>query len=193
MSVNELSKKEQRKEAKQKIAVLTSEEKANKSRKVFLSILDCSLIKNDKLLFCYISTADEVSTEAIIDNAEEGDIKIAVPCVYGDKMYPIKYFGKEALIQNKYGIYEPKFDDAKIATIEAAVVLVPLLGFDENMNRLGHGKGFYDRFFAENPNCTKIGLAFEEQKFDKVIHDRFDVQMDYIVTDKNIYEAKKKI
>ena len=193
MSVNELSKKEQRKEAKQRIAILTSEEKANKSRKVFLSILDCGFIKNDKLLFCYISTADEVSTEAIIDTAEEGDIKIAVPCVYGDKMYPIKYFGKEALIQNKYGIYEPKFDDAKIATIEDAVVLVPLLGFDENMNRLGHGKGFYDRFFAENPNCTKIGLAFEEQKFDKVIHDRFDVQMDYIVTDKNIYEAKKKI
>ena len=64
MSVNELSKKEQRKEAKQKIAILTLEEKANKSRKVFLSILDCGLIKNDKLLFCYISTADEVSTEA---------------------------------------------------------------------------------------------------------------------------------
>ena len=193
MSVNELSKKEQRKEAKQKIAILTSEEKANKSRKVFLSILDCGLIKNDKLLFCYISTADEVSTEAIIDNAEERDIKIAVPCVYGDKMYPIKYFGKETLTQNKYGIYEPKFDDAKIAIFEDAVVLVPLLGFDENMNRLGHGKGFYDRFFAENPNCTKIGLGFEEQKFDKVIHDRFDVQMDYVVTDKNIYEAKKKI
>ena len=193
MSVSELSKKEQRKEAKQRIAILTSEEKAEKSHKVFLSLLDCDLIKNDKLLFCYISTADEVSTEAIIDNAEERDIKIAVPCVYGDKMYPIKYFGKEALIQNKYGIYEPKFDDAKIAIFEDAVVLVPLLGFDENMNRLGHGKGFYDRFFAENPNCTKIGLAFEEQKFDKVIHDRFDVQMDYVVTDKNIYEAKKKI
>lgn len=193
MSVNELSKKEQRKEAKQRIAVLTSEEKVNKSRKVFLSILDCGLIKDYKLLFCYISTADEVSTEAIIDNAEERDIKIAVPCIYGDKMYAIKYFGKETLTQNKYGIYEPKFDDAKIAIFEDAVVLVPLLGFDENMNRLGHGKGFYDRFFAENPNCTKIGLAFEEQKFDKVIHDRFDVQMDYIVTDKNIYEAKKKI
>ena len=193
MSVNELSKKEQRKEAKQRIAILTSEEKANKSRKVFLSILDCDLIKNDKLLFCYISTADEVSTEAIIDNAEESHIKIAVPCIYGDKMYAIKYFGKETLTQNKYGIYEPKFDDAKIAIFEDAVVLVPLLGFDENMNRLGHGKGFYDRFFAENPNCTKIGLAFEEQKFDKVIHDRFDVQMDYVVTDKNIYEAKKKI
>lgn len=192
MSVNELSKKEQRKEAKQKIAILTLEEKANKSRKVFLSILDCGLIKNDKLLFCYISTADEVSTEAIIDNAEENDIKIAVPCIYGDKMYAIKYFGKETLTQNKYGIYEPKFDDAKIAIFEDAVVLVPLLGFDENMNRLGHGKGFYDRFFAENPNCAKIGLAFEEQKFDKVIHDRFDVQMDYVVTDKNIYEAKKK-
>ena len=193
MSVNELSKKEQRKEAKQRIAILTSEEKVNKSRKVFLSLLDCGLIKNDKLFFCYISTANEVSTEAIIDHAEERDIKIAVPCIYGDKMYAIKYFGKEALIQNKYGIYEPKFDDAKIVKIEDAVVLVPLLGFDENMNRLGHGKGFYDRFFAENPNCTKIGLAFEEQKFDKVIHDRFDVQMDYIVTDKNIYEAKKKI
>ena len=193
MSVNELTKKEQRKEAKQKTAIITSKEKANKSRKVFLSILDCAFIKNDKLLFCYISTADEVSTEAIIDHAEERDIKIAVPCIYGDKMYAIKYFGKEALIQNKYGIYEPKFDDAKIVKIEDAVVLVPLLGFDENMNRLGHGKGFYDRFFAENPNCTKIGLAFEEQKFDKVIHDRFDVQMDYIVTDKNIYEAKKKI
>ena len=193
MSVNELTKKEQRKEAKQKTAIITSEEKVNKSRKVFLSLLDCGLIKNDKLLFCYISTADEVSTEAIIDHAEERDIKIAVPCIYGDKMYAIKYFGKQALIQNKYGIYEPKFDGTKIVKIEDAVVLVPLLGFDENMNRLGHGKGFYDRFFVENPNCTKIGLALEEQKFDKVIHDRFDVQMDYIVTDKNIYEAKKKI
>ena len=192
MNANDLIKKQQRIKVKQQIDSLTSEQKFIKSHEIYLKILNYGFIDSNKLIFCYLSTVDEVSTKEIIRYAIDKNIRLAVPCIYENKMYALRYFGEE-LSQNKYGIYEPKFDDSKITIVKDGIVFVPLLAYDIDLNRLGHGKGYYDRFFAENPNCLKVALAFEEQKLNKVSYDSFDVTMDYIITDKKIYRAGDKI
>ena len=66
-----------------------------------------------------------------------------------------------------------------------------MLAFDSNLNRLGYGGGFYDRFIQkiEKQNtCVKIGLALSCQKINKVPVDKHDKKMDFIITEKRIYK-----
>ena len=90
--------------------------------------------------------------------------------------------------KNSYNIPEP-VDGIAIATDQIQVVFIPLLAFDKTGNRVGYGKGFYDRFLANcKPETIKIGLSFFEAETE--ISDVFesDVPLDYCVTAKNIYD-----
>lgn len=89
--------------------------------------------------------------------------------------------------KNSYNIPEP-VDGIEIANNKIDVVFIPLLGFDKKGNRVGYGKGFYDRFLAHcKPETLKIGLSFFEAEAE--ISDIFesDVPMDYCVTPNTIY------
>ena len=93
----------------------------------------------------------------------------------------------EPLTINKFGILEP----LKEKKIIPSTLIIPMLAFDSNLNRLGYGGGFYDRFIQklERQNiCVKIGLALSCQKINKVPIDKFDKKMDFIITEKRIYK-----
>ena len=69
------------------------------------------------------------------------------------------------------------------------IILIPLVAFDNNLNRLGYGGGYYDRVIAKlsrRKKILKIGLAFSIQKINNVPVTRYDKKLDYIVTDKYI-------
>ena len=110
--------------------------------------------------------------------------------------YPVIMFDNEMEIYlpinndftlNYYKIPEPNTHTAiKVEKNFISTVIVPLVGFDEKCNRLGHGKGYYDRFL-ENLKVRKIGVAFECQKLDKIITDKYDIPLDMIISEKNIY------
>ena len=57
---------------------------------------------------------------------------------------------------------------------------VPVLAVDKHGNRLGKGKGYYDRFFAKFPNCKKVAVAFKEQVLDEIVTESHDIKMDKI-------------
>ncbi len=86
---------------------------------------------------------------------------------------------------NKYGIPEPKNKNI----VYPDIILVPLVAFDENLNRLGYGGGYYDRLIkklSKKKKIIKIGLALSVQKIYKVPIDIHDQKLDYIVTNKYI-------
>ncbi len=86
---------------------------------------------------------------------------------------------------NKYGIPEP----ARKNIVYPDVLLIPLLAFDKNLNRLGYGGGYYDRLIeklSKRKNIIKIGLAFSIKEIDKVPVNMYDQKLDYIVTNKHI-------
>ena len=69
------------------------------------------------------------------------------------------------------------------------ILLIPLVAFDKNLNRLGYGGGYYDRLIeklSKKKNIIKIGLAFSIQKVDKVPINIYDKKLDYVVTNKYI-------
>tara|TARA_B100000963_G_C22614231_1_gene666481 strand:+ start:1710 stop:2276 length:567 start_codon:yes stop_codon:yes gene_type:complete len=88
---------------------------------------------------------------------------------------------------NNYGIPEPR-NGKKIKTDLIDVVFIPLLAFDKSGNRVGYGKGFYDRFLKELPEKTiKIGLSFfpQEHMLDGI--EKHDVKMNYCVTPNDVF------
>ena len=65
--------------------------------------------------------------------------------------------------------------------------IVPLLAYDKFKNRLGYGKGYYDKFLKKKKNILTIGLAFSFQKFNKIKISKFDVKLNNILTEKGIF------
>ena len=97
-----------------------------------------------------------------------------------------KYSFEDPLRINRLGIPEPVKSFNKIVP---DLIFVPLVGFDNNLNRLGYGGGFYDRYFEKNSNLkkiVKIGLAFSFQKIKKLPVNKFDKKLDRIITEKKI-------
>ncbi len=97
-----------------------------------------------------------------------------------------KYSFKNPMRINKLGIPEPIEPLIKIVP---DLILVPLLGYDGEMNRLGYGGGFYDRYFEKQDkfkSIVKVGLAFSSQKVKKLPINKFDKKLDKIITEKKI-------
>ena len=96
-----------------------------------------------------------------------------------------KWSRRDPLKINKYGIPEPV--TSKI--IYPDILLVPLVAYDSNLNRLGYGAGFYDRYIEKIEKIkkvTKIGLAFSFQKISSIPINQYDKKLDFIVTEKEI-------
>ena len=104
-----------------------------------------------------------------------------------DQIAFVKWRSLDALKVNKYGMLEPDF---KTRSLVPNVSLVPLLAFDKDKYRLGYGKGYYDKFLNKylrsNRRVTTIGVAFSFQRYNKLPTSKFDVKLDYILTEKGI-------
>ena len=90
---------------------------------------------------------------------------------------------KDPLVINKYGIPEPISNKVKYPDI----LLVPLVAYDKNLNRIGYGGGFYDRYIKKikkNKKIITIGLAYSFQKVKKIPVNEYDIKLDFIVTEK---------
>ena len=92
----------------------------------------------------------------------------------------------EVLTLNKYGVPEPIESKA----IVPDVMLLPLLAYDKQKNRLGYGKGFYDkylnRYFNNHKNILTVGIAFSFQKYLNLPVNSKDFKLDFIITEKGI-------
>ena len=97
---------------------------------------------------------------------------------------------KEPLYVNKFGILEPKNSKKKIIP---DLILVPLVAFDSHLNRIGYGKGYYDRNLRKinkiKKNVISLGIAYSFQKCQKIPVSKYDFKLDYIFTEKGIINS----
>lgn len=143
-----------------------------------------------KSVHSYVSNdmMNEPQTESIMQMIwRRSSVKTYVPRLIGLDMDIVEVNKNTHFLPNMRGIPEPDSDDvAEPKTID--VILVPLLVFDSQLNRLGYGGGYYDRFLKQYPSSQKIGIAFEIDKVEIVPSEEHDVVLDMIVTDKNVYK-----
>jgi 5-formyltetrahydrofolate cyclo-ligase len=151
----------------------------------FFSTIDLSFVK---VLHTYlpIIKKKEVDTWLIIDRIrrEFPHVRISIPKVNSETgVFDSFYFeGLHQLAINEWGIQEPK-QGIPTETDKIDVVLIPLLAYDKHGNRVGYGKGFYDKFLAScKPSCRKIGLSLFEAEEEITNVNHLDIKMDLCVT-----------
>ena len=137
----------------------------------------------------YYPSSFEVNVTKLFGLIPKDRIKIFLPVLRGNNsMHFYRWQDKEVLQINKYGMLEPIM---KTDQIIPDIMLVPLLSYDHNKNRLGYGKGFYDRYLKKYlkkyNNILTIGIAFSFQKHHKLPVNDNDVKLKYILTEKGIF------
>ena len=149
-----------------------------------------SLIKKNysikKSIGGYFPVNYEVDDLEILKEFAKKNYQISLPVIKKNfNMDFYKWSFDDPLKINQYGIPEP--NSKKL--IYPDIILVPLVAFDNNLNRLGYGGGYYDRVIkklSKKKKILKIGLAFSIQKINNVPVTKYDKKLDYIVTDKYI-------
>lgn len=140
-------------------------------------------------LFLPISRQNEIDTFPILEHLKECSKKIVL-CktdFSSGKMDCFLWHPKITLSENAYGIIEP-LDGARVDPLSIEVAFIPLLAFDLKGNRLGYGKGFYDRFLAScSQDLHKVGLSiFEPSEHPLSVHPG-DVPLNRVVTPYKTY------
>jgi len=140
-------------------------------------------------IFLAMENQKEVHTDFILNILAGKDKEVIVSRADFESCSMVHYLltDNTKLVLSSYGIPEP-VEGIEVPSYKMDVVFVPLLAFDTKGHRVGYGKGFYDRFFAEcKPNVIKIGLSFFDAEAEAIPHNPTDIALDYCVTPKRIY------
>ena len=128
----------------------------------------------------------EIDDLEILDLLEKKQFNISLPIIKkNNQMNFFKWSNNDPLKVNKFGIPEPV--SSKIFYPD--ILLVPLVGYDDNLYRLGYGGGFYDRYIEKIEKIKKvikIGLAFSFQKITSIPINKYDKRLDFVITEKEI-------
>ena len=137
-----------------------------------------------KIIGGYYPVNFEVSDLGLLKKLEKNKFNISLPVVKKNfQMDFCRWSFSDPLKINRYGVPEPVIQNI----VYPDVLLVPLVAFDKNLNRLGYGGGYYDRLIeklSKKKKIIKIGLALLIQEVDKVPINMYDQKLDYIVTNK---------
>ena len=136
-----------------------------------------------EVVLLYWSMEDEVQTHDFVNRWYQQKT-LLLPCVDGDDLRLRQYTGPECLKEGEqFGIGEPtgpEFTDLN----SVQMIIVPGVAFDRHNNRMGRGRGFYDRLLKSTPNAYKVGVAFNFQMVELVPTEEFDVPMNAVITEK---------
>ena len=139
----------------------------------------------------YYPSNYEVNILKFLEIAEKKSFKISLPFIKSSTTMCYKsWILKEPLYPNKFGILEPGNINKEIVP---DLILVPLVAFDNKLNRIGYGKGYYDRSLKKvnkiNKKMISLGIAYSFQKCETIPINKHDFKLDYIFTEQGIINS----
>lgn len=174
------------------------------SQKALIELYNFDLFKKASCVLSFVSYGTEIKTNQLLDIILNENKMLCLPRTENEKMefYYINSdedFSEQTEI-GEYGITVPKFNQDKLdlnSIPDKTLIIIPGLAFDERGNRLGKGKGYYDKFLAELLSTSEkekilgiVGYCYDFQIIDKVITEPNDIPVDYIISDKRIVKSK---
>ena len=166
--------------------------KLRKQKKIKKFVFDFDLILNilkkkkvsAKIIGGYYPYNYEIDILQILEKFEKKKFIITLPKIKKkSQMNFFQWSTNDPLVINKFGIPEPISKMLKYPD----VLLVPLVAFDKNFNRIGYGGGFYDRYInkiRKRKKVLTIGFAYSFQKVKKIPTNNYDIKLDFIITNK---------
>lgn len=189
-----IEKKELRKQILVKRDALTCEEHKEKSHVIAQNVIQHPVFKEADTLLLYASFRSEVDTTELFQAAKILGKKIYYPKVLGAEMEFYRVETEDDFENGCWGILEPKpvEDRRYVAEKEEKVcIIMPGAVFDANGNRIGYGRGYYDKFLEEiqSFHVCKVGIGFECQRIsiDEFPVEEHDIGLDILITENNVY------
>lgn len=183
------TKKEIRKEIIQKRDALSFHEVEQKSKLITSSLLNTPEYRESEYILLYSAFRNEVRTNAIFEDAIAKGKQVYYPKIFGDIMEFYKVTSMSELHPGCMGILEPDENSLKrfiYKKQDNGLVITPGVAFDPNGNRIGYGKGFYDKYLTNKRILSVIALAYSLQIVDNIPSEANDIKMDKIITDQLI-------
>lgn len=164
---------------------LSEEEIKKFSGKIFEKLLAEKILDNYKSVLSYLDFKNEVQTDFINIKILTGNKTLLLPRVVDkENMIAIENNGRYSV--SDFGNREPIGEEY---TGEIDLIIVPGVAFDKFGNRIGFGRGYYDRFFEKYPNAKRVAIAFDVQVVDEEIETSpLDKKIDMLITEKEIYK-----
>ncbi|MBQ8353590.1 MAG: 5-formyltetrahydrofolate cyclo-ligase [Spirochaetaceae bacterium] len=174
------------------------------SQKALIELYNFDLFKEASCVLSFVSYGTEIKTNQLLDIILNENKMLCLPRTENEKMefYYINSdedFSEQTEI-GEYGITVPKSNQDKLdinSIPDKTLIIIPGLAFDERGNRLGKGKGYYDKFLAELLSTSEkekilgiVGYCYDFQIIDKVITEPNDIPVEYIISDKRIVKSK---
>jgi 5-formyltetrahydrofolate cyclo-ligase len=191
--LDQSSKEKIRKKTLSKRNLLSEKDRVMFSKIIFNKLIESQEYKKADRIAVYYPVGSEVQTLEIIRDALVNKKKVGLPRVINDdeiKFYQImeKSLEEVEFTKGKYGIMENIASTVELDQID--LLIIPGVAFDDECNRIGYGKGYYDRFVGQNDTGYIVGLAFENQIVKYIPINELDQKVDCIITNKNNYYRK---
>ena len=168
---------------------IPSAKRTELSQKISQNLQKIEDFNGAKSIFCYISYLSEVDTHRLIAYSIRQNLSLAVPKITGKtEMIAVKLSDQNDLAPDSMGILTPNSNQEISGPFDIAIT--PGLGFTIKGERLGYGRGYYDRWFSKHEVKTKIALAFELQLIDALPTEKTDQLVDIIVTEERIIDLR---
>ena len=178
-----MAKREVRKKMRELKRTLSDEEKLSRSEAIMSQVEQMPEFDKARIVLLYWSMADEVQTHAFVERWYLRKM-LLLPCVDGDDLRLRPYTGPACMhAGEQFGIGEPEGEEfTELDRID--MIVVPGVAFDRQNNRMGRGRGFYDRLLKSTSNAFKVGVCYDFQMLDSIPVEEFDVSMDRVITEK---------
>ena len=172
---------------------LTKSKLITNSRQIKQLLFSTTWYRSASKILFYVSFNNEVSTHEMIKDALLNGKTVLVPkCDTEKNTLCISHLIHWAdLEKGAYSILEPRQDCLRVVPVSSVdLIIVPGVVFDTKGNRIGYGKGFYDRLLQEAKNAYSIGLAFESQIIESIPSEEHDEKVDIIITEDRIIQPQ---
>lgn len=152
------------------------------SSRISQTVLKHPKIQQAAMIGCYVSLNEEVDTHQLIKKLLKNH-RVCVPKVHGNTMDFYEIYSLTDLTEGYFHVLEPT-TNLLVDINDIDIMIVPMLAYDARFYRVGYGKGYYDRYFANGYQGYKLGLAYSFQYVDAINHDQYDIPIDEIITEK---------
>jgi 5-formyltetrahydrofolate cyclo-ligase len=175
-----------RKHLLEKRDAISAEFRNISSKKIHENLKQINSYTNSQNIGCYFPIGSEVDTNNIMLEILKQNKNMLLPKIVNSNMEFYVIPNLEKLEKGKFDIMEPKDNCEKAENIDC--ILVPTVGISKNGDRLGYGRGYYDKFLSSS-NAIKISLTYSNQIVKSVPSELHDIKIDLIITEDEIIET----
>ena len=169
-----------------------------RSQRIFAHLAQCAEFRTANTILFYVAARSEVETAGELEKELAQGRRIAVPYCVGEELRLFSLRDMSELVPGAFRILEPPAElrllaERMVPPAHVDLALVPGVVFDKQGNRLGYGRGFYDRLLRQlSPSALRIGLAFDCQVVEQLPVEPHDERLDWLVTETGVRRMSKR-